>query len=58
MYAAYPATRTILALQQLFAGPLYPAQARCRLLRVIDPANELVTAERREVSPKLEDLWI
>ena len=55
--AANPTTWPLLSLKELVTGPRDAALARRWLLRVIDPANELVSAERREAFPKLKDLW-
>ena len=52
MNAASPATGPLLALQQLFTGPFNAALASLRLLRIIDPADEFIAAERCQVLPQ------
>src|SRR3954447_8456246 len=49
--AAWPAAGTALALLKLLLGAADPAFARCHLLRVLHPADELVSCERRDVVP-------
>jgi hypothetical protein len=49
--ATCPAARSLLSLQQFVTGPLNATLARHCLFRIIDPANELIPAERREVFP-------
>ena len=49
--ASRPAARSLLSLQKFLARPLDATVARRWLLGVIDPANELIPAERREVFP-------
>lgn len=56
--ATRPAARSLLSLQQFLAGSVNAALARRWLLGVIDPANELIPAERSEVFPSGQDLWI
>jgi hypothetical protein len=58
MNATDPAARSLLPLQQLFAGSPDAALARRWLLRVIDPADEFIPAERRQAFPKRKDLGI
>ena len=54
MLAPWPATGPTLALFQLFLGP---ANATCSghlLLGILDPADELVAGQRRDVPPGIE----
>jgi hypothetical protein len=56
--AAGPTAWPLLSLHKFVTGPGDAALPRRRLLRIIDPADELVSAERRQAFPKFEDLWI
>lgn len=56
--AARPTAGAPLALEQLFAGPFYPALARGRLFGFLDPADKLIPAERRQAVPQSPDCWI
>jgi hypothetical protein len=40
------------------ASSLDPTSARCRLFRVLDPANELIPAKRRQAFPQGKDVRI
>ena len=52
MDAAGPAAGPLLTFLQFCAGALDAALAGLGLLRVFDPADEFVAAERRETLPK------
>ena len=52
--APWPAARPAFAFVELFACPLNAAFARSRLLGVLDPADELVARQRRDVPPGIE----
>jgi hypothetical protein len=58
MNATCPAAGPPLPLQQFFTGSLDAALTRHWLLRVIDPADEFIPAERRQASPQREDVRI
>jgi hypothetical protein len=51
MNAACPAAGPFLSLQKFLTGSLDTALARCWLLRVIDPADELIPTKRRQTLP-------
>jgi hypothetical protein len=53
--AAHPATGPLLPLQQFVNGPLNATLARRWLFRVFDPADELVSTERRQAFPQHKD---
>ena len=55
MDAPRPAARPFLPLAQFVAGSMDAALARRRLLRIIDPADELVAAERAQLFPEREE---
>ena len=52
--ASRPAARSPLALLQLLPGPADPAFPGHRLLGILDPADELVAGQRRDVPPGVE----
>jgi hypothetical protein len=54
MCAARPTTGTALTLFEFFLGPTNPPLACHLLFGVIDPANELIASERRDVPPRIE----
>jgi hypothetical protein len=54
----HPAAWPLFSFQKFVTSSLDPALTRRWLLRVIDPADELVSTERRQVLPKRKDLWI
>jgi hypothetical protein len=54
MLAARPATGPTLALFQLLLGPTNATFPRYLLLGILDPANEFVAGERRDVVPGIE----
>jgi len=54
MTAPGPAARAPHAVLELFLSPAYPPLSRRGLLRVLDPADELVASERCDVVPSLE----
>jgi len=53
-----PTAWPLFPFQKFVTSSLDPALTRRWLLRVIDPADELVSTERRQVLPKRKDLWI
>jgi hypothetical protein len=58
MNATHPAARSLLPLQQFVTGSLDASLTRRWLLRVIDPADELVSTKRRQAFPKRKDFGI
>ncbi|MDP0928687.1 hypothetical protein Q0601_16000 [Paracoccus onubensis] len=56
--AACPAARSLLSFQQFVTGSLNATLARLCLFRIIDPADELIPAKRREVFPLRQDFRI
>ena len=54
MLASWPAARPTLAFLQLLLGPANAAFSGHLLLGVLDPADELVTGQRRDVVPGTE----
>jgi hypothetical protein len=56
--APCPAAGPFLSLQQFFTGSINTALARPRLFRIIDPADELIPAKRRQAFPQSEDFRI
>src|SRR5262245_2784926 len=58
MVAPGPTAGPTLAFLQLLLGSANPAFSRHPLLGVLDPANELIAGERRDVSPSLESSGI
>jgi hypothetical protein len=54
--ATRPAARPLLAFQQFGAGALYTALTRRQLLRVLDPADELVPTKRGQAVPERKEL--
>src|SRR6266702_6755928 len=49
--APWPAARPPLAFLQLLLGPAYPAFSGHLLLGILNPADELVSSQRRDVLP-------
>jgi len=58
MNAAGPAAGSLLSLQHLVTGSLNPTSPGRRLLRVINPANELISTEWRQAFPQSEHFRI
>jgi hypothetical protein len=58
MNATHPAARSLLPLQQFVTGSQDAALARRWLLRIIDPADELIATERCQAFPKHKDFGI
>jgi hypothetical protein len=58
MNAACPATWASLTFEQFFAGPFNAPLPSFCLFRILDPANELVPAKRREALPKLKSFGV
>ena len=56
--AARPAAGTALSFQEFFACPLDAALACLCLFSVLNPADELVTAKRRQFLPQIENYAI
>jgi hypothetical protein len=56
--APRPATGPLLPLQQLLDRPRDPPRPRRRLLRILDPADELVSPQRRQSLPKPKHLRV
>jgi hypothetical protein len=56
--ATHPAARPLLSFQQFLAGSLDAVCAGFRLFGVLDPANELVAAERGQALPERENFRI
>jgi len=54
MLAARPTARPSLTLFEFLSGPSHATLSRRRLLRILDPADELVTGEWRDVVPRFE----
>lgn len=58
MDTARPAAGPLLSLQQFLDGPRNPAQACRRLLRILNPADELIPAEGRQIFPQCKRLRV
>jgi hypothetical protein len=56
--APRPAARSTLALLKLLLGPANAALSGHLLLGILDPADELVAGQRRDVLPGIERLWV
>ena len=54
VFAAWPAARPTLAVLELLLGPSDAARPGRLLLGVLDPADELVASQRRDVRPGIE----
>src|SRR6202042_1402138 len=52
--AAWPAARPALTVLQFFSGPADAAFSRLVLLGVLDPADELIPGQGRDVLPRIQ----